>query len=132
MAQYLRRSANRFLKHRYTWIDDDSIPVLDIDDQPTYDSNGVPITTDATPISEKRCLFLYETITNNENNILMQVPTLYVPYDDPVAERDLIRNVVTQSGVTLLGGAMVETIDFTSDIGENAMKVLRLSGAKTV
>jgi len=132
MAQYLRRSTNRFLKHRYTWIDDDSVPVLDVSDQPTYDSNGIPITTDASPVTEKKCLFLYETITNNENNILMQVPTLYVPYDDPVSERDLIRNVVTQSGVILLDGAMVETVDFTSDIGENAMKVLRLSGAKTV
>lgn len=131
MAQYLSRSANRFLKHSYTWVDDDSIPVLDDNDEPTYDSNGIPITIDAAPISDKKCLFLYEDIVNSDSTITQHVPTLYVLNNDLIDVNDLVQDVISARNIPILKSARVESIDKTFDIGESVLKVLRLKGATT-
>lgn len=124
---------NLFLKHSYTWLDDDTIPVLDEDDNPTYDSNGIPITTDPAQISEKPCLFLWEDIPTEtpQGTITQHSPTLYVPHDDPITEGDLVIEIIDAELVVILSSARVLSIDTTAETGSPVMKVCRLSGART-
>ena len=131
---YLRRMARRFLTHQYTWIDNDSIPVLDINDDPTYDDLGLQIMSDADAIPEKPCLFLYDEVVSNSvaGPVTLRVPTLYVLHDDPISVNDVVSNVLDRDRQTvLLKSALVESIDTTAEVGNAAIKVLRLSGAST-
>ena len=133
MAKFLRRAARKFLKHSYTWISNDSIPTLDVDNNYTYDDNGNLITTDALPIEDKPCLFLFEEVAvAGSGNIISKTPTLYVFDDDPVSINDTVTNICASDGTVLIESARVETIDRTADSGSPVLKVLRLSGAKTV
>lgn len=133
MAFYLRRSAARFLTHTYTWTDVDATPVLDTG-QPTYDSEGNQIYTNAAPVVGVVCLFLWEDIevVNAQGRILLRTPSLYVLHNDPVAEADLITNVLGRDGTNLYAAGTVQTVDPTTEVGDSVLKVLRLSGAVTI
>lgn len=134
MSIYLRRAAKRFLTHTYTWVDNDTVPVLDEEDNPTYNEWDQPIVEDATPVTDKRCLFLFEDVVSDQGNgpVTTKVPTLYVLHDDPVSVDDVVTNVQSRDGTVLLESARVESIDSTAEAGDAVMKVLRLSGAVTV
>ena len=132
LVTYLQRSMARFFAHTYTWIDVDATPVLS-SGMPTYDSEGNQIFTNASPITSKPCLFLWDDISTTDDTgiVIVRTPTLYVPFDDAINVGDTVQSIATHLGVVLITEAHVQTIDGTAETGDMTMKVVRLSGAQT-
>lgn len=133
LGVYLAQAIQPFLKHTYTYQSNDSVPVLDVEENQTYNTWDQPIMTDPAPVTGQRCLFLYDTIANQniDGAVLNLIPTLYVESDSPVTENDIVLNVQDEDDNTILQSARVESIDKTFDVGLSVIKVLRLSGAVT-
>lgn len=131
-SNYLRRIVNRFLKHTYTLTT--QIPVLDGDENETFDDNGNQIFEDDEPVTGKPCLFLWEEVTSidERGGSILRTPTLYVPYDDDIVEGDKITDLEDEDNNTLLTQAVVQTINPTAEAGGQVLKVCRLTGAITI
>ena len=132
MATYLRKSAKRFLTHTCTLnpINRNEVPVTE-DSNDEWDNQ---LYVDETPVTELPCLFLWEDVQKNEPSgvIIVKTPTLYVLQDDDVLAGDSVSNVLARDGSTvLLSSALIESIDATAEVGNPALKVLRLTGATT-
>jgi hypothetical protein len=130
-STYLRRVANRFLKHTYTLTTTE--PVLDEDEQPTFDDNGNQIYENSDPVTDKPCLFLWEEVltTDERGSNIARTPTLYVMHDDTILEGDNVSSVEDEDGTILISSATVQTINPTAEAGGAVLKVCRLVGAVT-
>jgi hypothetical protein len=121
-------------QHTYTRTVVAATPVLDDEDDPTYDDWGNPITTDGTPTTGLPCL--YQSVrrlrTTEAGSVLVDVSTLTVPYDDPVAVGDRVTNVTDRDGTVLVAAASVESFDPNAEAGASVMKVCVLAGLSTV
>lgn len=130
----MNRTLKRFLVHKCTYTDVDSVPVLDGFGQPTYDELGDPIMENATPVTDISCLFAYEDIlsTTEEGQSLLHTPILYLPTTQSVRSGSLISNVISRDSSVLYVRGIIETIDLVSEFGVSIIKKLGLSGVTTV
>lgn len=88
-----------------------------------------------TPVSGLPCVFLWSDrlVIDEGGRTTVKTPTLYVPYDDPLAVGDEVTNVIDRDGTVLLAGpALVDTIDPAAESGGSAIKiaVLKFVGAE--
>lgn len=130
-STYLRRVVDKFLKHTYTLTT--VTPVLDGDEQPTYDEYGNQIYEDSDPETDKDCIFLWEEVfsADDRGSNVLRTPTLYVRYDDTISEGDKVTDVTDEDGNVLISTATVHTVNPTAEAGGAVLKVCRLSGART-
>lgn len=124
LTRYLSHSVNQFLYHRYT--------LIKYEDTGNEDDEGQTIYVPGIPATGRRCLFLWQEVsqTTDEGTVISKAPVLYVANTDNIAENDLIEDVISRSGVTLLSSAKVNTIDTTAEGGNPLLKVCRLEGAR--
>jgi hypothetical protein len=130
----VQRLMRQLLTHTYSRTVIASTPVLDDEDDPTYDDWGNPITTDTAIVTTLPCLYQSQRRLRTDENgsVLVDVSTLTVAHDDPLAVGDLVTSVTDRAGTALVASATVESFDPNAEAGASVMKVAVLAGLQTV
>lgn len=102
----------------------------------TADTWGNPDVTDSdeTTTTGLPCLYLStrRLRTTEAGSMMVDVSTLTVPHDDPIAVGDRVTNVLDRDGTVLVAAATVESFDPNAEAGASVLKVCVLAGLKTV
>lgn len=130
LTRSVRAALRPLLTHRYTRTEV-GVPVLGMDNQPKYDDWGNPVTQDGTPTSGLPCLYQSSRrlVVRDEGTVLLDVPTLTVYHDDPLAVGMKVTNVLDRDGTVLVAAAVVESFDPAAEAGASALKIAVLGSA---
>lgn len=83
------------------------------------------------PVPGQVCLYSAkdQLVVDNEGARTVSVPTLRVAPDDPLAEGDLVSDILDSTGAVLLAGPLVvETINEGGEAGTSVMRTATLRG----
>lgn len=89
-------------------------------------------TSSGTPVAAQPCRYSADDTVLRANvgrTVLVSMPTLTVPSDDPLKVGDLVSAIKDQTGAVLLAGPLrVDSINPNAEIGASIQKVARLIG----
>jgi hypothetical protein len=134
LTRSVRAALRPLLVHRYARTTPNSVPVLDDDtSEPVLDDWGEPVLEDGPTTSGLPCLYQSSKrlVVRDEGTVLLDVPTLTVYHDDPLAVGDRV-TVQTRGGTVLVAAAVVDSFDPSAESGESALKVATLTSAEAV
>lgn len=123
-SQYIAGVANQFLNHTCTIVLSTATGDEDEEGHPTYTTseiNGVP------------CMLLWEDVatTDERGTSIVKTPKLYFSRDQTnINEAVLIKNVLNARATNILKSAKIGTIDTTSEVGSESVRVCTLEGAQ--
>lgn len=124
----VRAAIRPLLTHTYSRVVITPSETLDAWDNPLESAASETATTGLP------CVYLASRRlrTTEAGSMMVDVSTLTVPHDDPIAVGDRVEDVTDRDGTVLVAAATVDSLDPTAEAGASVMKVLVLSGLRTV
>ena len=101
--------------------------------QGTEDAWGEAADTAGTAVAGLSCVLVWEDrlVVDDTGRRKVQVPALYVPYDDVLAQGDRVSAVKDAAGATIEAGPFtVETLDPAAGFGLSALRIATLRAAE--
>lgn len=128
LSRSVRAALRPLLVNRYARTTPD-VPVVPAQN----DAWGNPVVGDGPTTSNLPCLYQSSKrlVVRDEGTVLLDVPTLTVYDDDPLAVGDRVV-VTTRGGTVLVASAIVDSFDPSAESGESVLKVAVLTSVVAV